>query len=77
MIPDSSYLKRRAERLHIIIDDEDSYNQTVVCYIPDRQYLSGEIVSTTRSNLNLNKFLVLLFSPRANTASIKGTMLGY
>lgn len=58
-------------------DDNNNNNQTIVCYIPDRKHLSGDIVSTTRSNLNVNKSILLILSPRANIAGIKGTMLGY
>lgn len=60
-----------------IINNDNNDNQTIVCYIPERKHLGGDIVSTTRSNLNLNKTIVLILSPRTHTAGIKGTALGY
>lgn len=57
--------------------DASNNNQTIVCSIPDRKHLSGDVVSTTRSNLNVNKSIALIFVSQANIAGMNGTRLGY
>lgn len=66
----TSGIKLSQEERGEIENNNSNHHPTTVCYIPDSRYVSGDIASTARSNLNLNKSVGSFFSPWANTDSL-------